>query len=210
MVIVKNFSKLSPNDCVLIPQLSKCLREELNTELTTQKLLCHPLVQEVAAKNKAVMHVICNQCVEKLVLAKGDVLFASATKPKHVFFNLGGDWEYIPQFADQAIELVKKSEWCAEALLWTQWTTQGQLQADLESTALVLVTEKVRGAFIENGILLPAIRRYAQAFLNMMNQQLTTTGMMPNDLQMKYTKQLDVPTLMNGQFGASPTNDGQQ
>eukprot|EP00929_Paragymnodinium_shiwhaense_P052232 TRINITY_DN26173_c0_g1_i2.p1 TRINITY_DN26173_c0_g1~~TRINITY_DN26173_c0_g1_i2.p1 ORF type:complete len:681 (-),score=171.11 TRINITY_DN26173_c0_g1_i2:361-2403(-) len=191
MVVVKTFHKLTPADCVLIPQLSKHLREELNTELTTQKLSVHPLFVEVGNKNKAVMHVICNLCIDKLVLAKGDVLFASGTIQKCVLFNLGGDWEYIPQFHHHEIEMVQKGGWCAEAVLWTVWTTQGQLQADVESQALMLQADKVRNAFVENGIIMPFVRRYAQSFLTQMNAELEIKGM-PNDMQMNFTLGVDI------------------
>merc|ERR1712107_124509 len=108
-----------------------------------------------------------------------------------VFFNMGGDWEYIPQFYQHEIEKVQKGGWCAEAVLWTVWTTQGQLQAFVESQALMLQADKVRKSFVDNGIIMPFVWRYAEAFLLQMNAELESKGM-PSDVQMKFAQAVDM------------------
>jgi hypothetical protein len=200
LVITKHFTVLTSKDVVLIPALSKHLREELQTELLSQKLRVHPFLEYVARKNKAVNHAICNTVIDRHMFARGDVLFSTSQNAKCMYFITNGAVEYIAHSknhvgAHGGNDIVSSPSWICEATLWTKWTTQGQLQGDIETQALSVDAAKFRAALLSTGLIMAFVRRYALAFLGAMNRYSLEKGHPPSDLQECFLQEIDFQAL---------------
>jgi hypothetical protein len=193
MVVVPKFHKMSVADVVLLPQLSTHLREELHTELASQNLHLHPFFQELI-RNKAVMTKVCTTAVTNLEFARGDVVFNAGQLGNHMYVVTDGVLEYIPHSKHYEIQSCKVGSFICEAVLWTQWTQQGQLQASVECSCMTMHSERFRKVLSGNALVMAFARRYAFAFLEGMNKDLKEKGM-PCDLQQNITFSVDVKVL---------------
>jgi hypothetical protein len=195
MVLIRNFAEINVKDVVLVPSLSKALRQEMQTELHSQKLNVHPFFAEIIRSNKGVTHLLCNDTIETMVCAREDVLFGASTTAHNFVLILSGSMAYIPHSSDhEPLTLVHPGSWCCEAVLWTRWVTQGHMHAHIESGLFMIDDSKFRKAVVVNGLVMPFVRRYGATFLRNMNRQLREKGM-PSDLQMHFAMEVPIKEL---------------
>lgn len=181
LVIIPNYRKLTMNDVILLPKLSPHLRAQLTTELVSQKLIVHPLMRTLQSMNRAVMHGICNSASESLSLARSDVAFSEGQVAESMVIVTAGVLDYIPMEEESHEEKVEPGHWCCEAVLWTKWVHQGQLQASVESTVVRIHGATFRGILKNYGFVLKFCRQYGSTFCARLNDALRKKGH-PSDL----------------------------
>jgi len=150
-------------------------------ELVSQHLVAHPFLKKLAVMNHAVMHGVCNQATEALSMARSDVAFSAGEMAKVMVVVTSGILDYIPMTEDGDERKVEPLHWCCEAVLWTKWTHQGQLQASIESTAMIIKAAAFRTVMQQNGFVLAFVRKYASSFCQRLTALLHAEGM-PSDL----------------------------
>lgn len=200
LVIIPNFHKLSQADVVLLPKLSSHLREQLHTELVAQHLVVHPFFKKLLDLNQAVMSHVCNQTLENLSFARGDVAFSGGVIAKSMFFVVNGMLDYIPLQKNPQDFKVPSQHWCCEAVLWTKWTHQGQLQASIESTAMSIHGAKFRSCITENGFVMSFVRTYGLSFCQGLSRVWEQEGILTNDLHMEVASEVDLGSLKANNF----------
>jgi len=198
LVIIPNYHKLTMQDVVLLPKLSAHLRAQLNTELMGQHLVVHPFFKKLAEINQAVMNHICNHAIENMSYARGDVAFTAGVMAKSMLLVTSGVLDYIP-IKDKEEHHVPKKMWCCEAVLWTKWTHQGQLQASIESTAIQINAAKFRAGLQENGFVMNYVRTYGLAFCDNLSRLWDQAGM-PTDLHDQAALDIDISQFKQGNF----------
>lgn len=201
-VVVPKFQEMSASDVILLPQLSSHLRDELATELAAQNLHLHPFFQELI-KNKAVMTKVCTEAVKNLDFARGDVVFNAGQVGHTMYVVAEGVLEYIPHMKHHVMEEIPEGGVISEAALWTNWTLQGQLQASVECTCMLVDAAHFRRIIAGNTLVMAFARRYAFAFLDGMNQELRTKGM-PCDLQQKFTMAVNLKSCVRHSVSPDP------
>lgn len=180
MVLIPKFSRMTEKDVVLLPQLTAHLRGELQVELHTKKVCVHPFFEKLR-KNKAVMNNMCNSAIQTLPIAFGDVVFVSGRLSTHMYIMIDGACDYIPHDRRHPETRVGKNSWISEAVLWTEWVTQGQMQGFVESTATGVDSAKFRTVLRNNPLQMNVARAYATAFLDVLNQLWVRQGFVPSD-----------------------------
>jgi len=193
LVIVPNYHKLSIVDVILIPKLSVHLRSQLNNELVSHVLCIHPFFGHLRKYHDAVMNVVSNNCIDNLSLARGDVVFGSGQVARYLLLVSDGVLDYIPVVTDTE-EHVVKGRWVAEAVLWTKWVHQGQMQASIEARAMLVDSAKLRGELIKNGLVMGFVRKYGSAFVERLNQMAEATGGQPSDLHDNISADIPIGT----------------
>lgn len=187
LVIVPQFHKLNVPDVALLPKLSAHLRAQLNNELVSQTLCIHPFFGHLRKHHDAAMNGVSNQCIENFPLARGDVAFGSGLVASKMYLVSDGELEYIPIGANvndpENVLLVVKGRWVSEAVLWTQWVHQGQMQASIESRAMLVDSAKLRSELVKLGLVMGFVRKYGAAFISRLNFMAQEAGGMPSDLQ---------------------------
>lgn len=204
LVLIPQYHHMSQKDVIILPQLSIHLREELRTELESQKLIIHPFFQELE-KNKAAMAKICNTALGNISVARGDVVFGAAEKAKFMYIVTSGQLDYIPHSKSHKQETLEKGRFLCEAALWTSWVTQGQLQGDTEATAVHVDGTKFRTTLASNAMHMQYARRYAKGFLDRLNAAWQSQGL-PSDLQESFATDANAEAhaAMKGKGSAVP------
>jgi hypothetical protein len=201
MVLIPKFHKMSAKDVVLLPLLSLDLREELQTELTSKQLRMHPFFAELENKsknnwNKTVMKRLCNNCIDMTPLARGDLVFSSGEVAHDMVLCMTNTLLYTPYLKSRAVVEVETGDWISEACLWMDWHRQGQLQANQEANILTLHSEKFQKVVAFHGLVQAFAKRYADAFLTLMNQKAANSnGEIPSDLQDDIGAQINIHKL---------------
>jgi hypothetical protein len=186
LVVVPAQQKLNTPDVVLIPRLSPYIRAQLTTEIFSQSLGVHPFFARLISGNHSVMDHICTQCVEVTALACGDVAFVGGQVAHFMYLITGGVLDYIPISDQHGWAKVEKGQWISEAVFWTRWMHQGQMQASVESKAMTIDGAKLRDILQKNGLVMDFVREYGYAFCGNMNRYLRTQGM-PSDMQQEFS-----------------------
>jgi hypothetical protein len=200
LVIIPNFHKLTMADVVLLPKLSSHLREQLNTELTSQHLVVHPFFKQLQGMNRAVMSHVCNQALDQLSFARGDVAFSGGVIARCMLLVTSGVLDYIPLHPQCHEERkVSAKHWACEAVLWTKWTHQGQLQASIESTAMAINGVKFRTVITENGFVMSFVRTYGLRFCEGLSELWGDDGK-PSDLHEHVAMDLDLSQFKANNF----------
>jgi len=200
LVVIPNYSKLSQGDVTLINKLSLNLRQNLNTELFSQHVRLHPFFLKLQEVGHSAMVSVCNEACEMLSFARGDVVFYGGMKANRMFFCTGGALDYIPIHSHLYDELrVPKGHWCSEAVLWTKWTHQGQLQASIESGAVGVNGSKFRAALCPHGFVMGFVRAYGRAFCAALSNLWEHVDM-PSDLHEKVAIGLDLSEMKTASF----------
>lgn len=181
-VVLPAEHRLSSKDCVLITKLSPGLRHELQAEITANIFRTHPLFGHIQNQNRSVSTHACWRAVEEVPLASGDVAFVGGQKAQCMFMVTFGYLDYIPSSSKHGEASVCNGEWSSEAVIWTKWVHQGQLQASVESKTATVDGAKFRKVLIENALVLDFARQYGNAFCNGLNEILKERGM-PSDLE---------------------------
>jgi len=164
LVLIPNYHKLAVTDIVLLPKLSLHLRSQVTAELVSKTLVLHPFFNKCFTLSEAVMLHICNHAIEKLSLARGDVAFIGGSVAQLMFFVTSGCLDYIPLHKHVEEMKVPEQHWCCEAVLWTKWTHQGQLQSSIESTAIGIHGAKFRKGMQDHALIMPFVRVYGKMF----------------------------------------------
>jgi hypothetical protein len=186
-VVVPAEHKLCMGDCILIHKLSPNLRAQLHAEISAHVLHHHPFFHYLNKGNKSVMTRVCFVSLEETPMALGDVAFVGGEKGRSMFVVTFGYLEYIPVVDPEKEVTVGTNEWSSEAVFWTKWVHQGQLQTSVESKCITVDAKKFRKALVENALVLDFARDYGVAFCNALNSHLRERGM-PSDLQSQFTE----------------------
>jgi len=194
LVIVPNFHKLSTNDVVLLPKLSAHLRAQLKKELVSQVLCIHPFFDNLRIHHEGVMNSISNGCISDMSLARGDVAFVSGQVAHSMLLVSDGCLDFIAVSAtrEEAPQQVEKGRWVCEAVLWTKWIHQGQLQASIESTAMLVHGMKVCAELLKNGPAMGFVRKYGQEFVKRLNALAEDVGDVPTDIHDHISKEINI------------------
>jgi hypothetical protein len=200
-VLVPAQHRLTIPDIALIPKLSAHLRLQLNNEMNSQSLGIHPFFRHLMDGNQAVMDRVCSECVQIISYARGDVAFVAGSEARHMFLVVDGYLDYIPIRTELVEERVDKRQWVSEASFWTQWTHQGQLQASIESKAMVVDGAKLRDVCLKNVLVMAFVKRYGIEFCMRMNKVLLENGM-PTDIQWQFA--LDIQTSLLPKASSMP------
>lgn len=196
MVVVPKFQKMTVKDVVLLPMLSKHLQDELATEIASQSLHLHPFFKELV-KNKAVMTKVCTSAIANVDFARGDVVFNAGQVGHTMYVVAAGVLEYIPHMKHHPPhETLYPGSVVSEAVLWTHWTQQGQLQVSVECSCMLIDAKKFRSMIAGNALVMAFARRYAFGFLDGMNKELRDKGM-PSDLQKDCSLGVDIAYCMS-------------
>lgn len=176
--------------------LSEQLHNELKCAVSMPSLCVHPLMRHIHKNWLITTHRLSDAAISKKHLACGDNLFFSCEVATQMYFVSAGQLQYmkaspqadLPQpdlsrlsTTSRITELtapantfiasayVSEEDWISEAVLWTQWTHAGDMQAVTESTLITL-----DGAHFGEVICmqLPCwefARTYAQKFVSLLN-----------------------------------------
>jgi len=193
LVIIPNYHKLALSDVVLLPKLSAHLRAQVTAELVSKTLSVHPFFDKLFTMSEAIMLSICNFSIERVSLARGDVAFIGGSVAQFMFFVTGGCLDYIPLHKHVGEMRVEKGHWCCEAVLWTHWTHQGQLQASIESTAIGIHGGKFRKGMQDHGLIMPFVRSYGMKFCRGLSQECADNNH-PTDLHEQVALDVDMST----------------
>lgn len=197
LVIVPNFHKLNTADVVLLPKLSAHLRSQLNKELVSQILCIHPFFVQIRTAHDAVMNTVSNSCIENMSLARGDVAFGSGQIARFMLLVSSGILDFIALGHQDNPEQVNKGRWVAEAVLWTKWIHQGQMQASIESTAMLVDSQKLRAELVKNGPVMGFVRKYGAEFIHRLNLMAEVAGGVPGDTHDNIAKDIDIGATTN-------------
>lgn len=194
LVMIPNFYKLHQADVVLLPKLSEHLRAELNKELVSQILCIHPFFENMRTSHDGVMNSISNNCISSMTLASGDVAFGSGQEAHSMLLVSEGILDFIAVSADkdEAPEQVEKGCWVSEAVLWTKWIHQGQMQASVESTSMLVNSAKLRAELLRNGPVMAFVRKYGQEFVKRLNAMAGAVGGVPSDIHNHIAKEISI------------------
>lgn len=195
LVIVPNFHKLHTEDVILLPKLSAHLRAQLNKELVSQILCVHPFFENLKNKHDGVFNSIANDgSLDHMSLARGDVAFGSGQEAHSLLLVSDGILDYIAVSGNKedAPQQVAKGDWVSEAVLWTKWIHQGQCQASVESTAMLVNSARLQKELLENGPVMGFVRKYGQEFIKRLNTLAETTGSMPTDIHSHLGKDINI------------------
>jgi len=183
LVIVPNFHKLNPGEVVLLPKLSAHLRGQLNQELVMHDLKIHPFFEYLNGNHDSVMSRVCNNCITNMSFARGDVAFGSGQVATSMLIVKDGIMDFIAMLGPTHPEPIEKGHWVSEAVLWTKWIHQGQLQASIESTAVLVDSAKLKNELIKNGPVMGFVRTYAHDFIRRLNAMAESCpNGMPTDI----------------------------
>lgn len=126
----------------LLKVLSQPLRVELAYEVHGPVLQWHPFFRLYNRMSPAGLRQVCHAAVQRLFLAKDDVLFHDGEMPAQprMFFLLTGELQYKRR--GKSIEFVEAGEWISEPVLWTlSWVHHGSMSASTECNLLCLIAE---------------------------------------------------------------------
>jgi hypothetical protein len=193
-VLVPAQQRLNTSDLALIPKLSPHLRLQLNNEMNSQSLGIHPFFRHLMDGNQSVMDSVCSQCIEQMSFARGDVAFVAGQVARFMLLVIDGYLDYIPISKMYSEECVDKGTWVSEACFWTKWMHQGQLQASIESKAMMVDGAKLRDVLLHNGLVMAFAQQYGMEFCMNMSKALWETGM-PTDLQVKFAIDIKIAAL---------------
>jgi len=212
MVLIPKYHNMGPKDVVILPQLSIDLREELHPELSTKKIRVHPFFAELelqakAAWNRCLMKQMCTSSLEATSHGRGDIIFSPGQKATAMYIVTGGQLEYLPYVDKLDVVQIEKGDWVAEAVLWTEWTHQGQLQAGIEANAMKILAGPLRACLTANGLGTGFAKLYAKEFCKRMNEKVQD-DILPSDYQTDITRAINVHKCAHHEFQRAMTRRG--
>jgi hypothetical protein len=169
-VIVPNFHKLSYAEVSLIPKLSAHLRSQLNSELVAASIVQHPFFGQLRRYHDSVMISVADLAIAHIPLARGDVVYTAGQVGTAIHLVADGMLDYLPVNSEDDLVSVTKGFWTSEASLWTKWVHQGQLQASVESRALLIDSAGLRKIMLNNGFVMTFAKNYASQFVAKLNE----------------------------------------
>jgi hypothetical protein len=180
-VLIPAQARLNFEDIALVHKLSPHLRLELATEIHAKCLCLHPLLRYMSQEGRSVMLSICSHAVQDWPLARGDIAFVGGSIAHSMFIVSSGLLEYIPVVKSIGDQEVRIGMFVSEAVLWTEWEHQGQLQASVEGKASVVEGAKFREIVLQSTVLIGVVRSYGTAFCKRLSESCREQGM-PTDL----------------------------
>jgi len=165
---------LRPDVVDLLGVVSDQLRLEMNFEMYSELIRCHPFFNQCIVFCPQAARRICHQAISTLLLDADDVVFSKGEAPAEpkMYFIFKGTFEYTALSGVKTV--LGEKQWIAEPVLWVEWVHRGQLKAVSTSKVAKLDSKKFVDIMERFKEVLPAgisPKVYANEFCQYLNDQ---------------------------------------
>jgi len=166
----KQSKLLQRKSITVLQHLSVALQGELTHALNSPFLTGHPFFDHLDTNMSVVMHRLCHLCLKLQSHAEREVIFSAGEKAIQMYFVKGGGMmQYSLVDGAKLDPSPTKGDWLGEAVLWTEWRHQGELQS-INTNELIVVDPN---SFLEVMRAHPRpwfyAKRYAIKFVKLLN-----------------------------------------
>jgi len=183
-------------DVAAVLLLPTSLQQKLKNELSS-KHLQHPLFRSWYIIDPDGIPALCNEAVDSVSLAAGDVLFWSHTEAEHAYYVIEGSLSYSIADHDEPQESDVGAFLC-EAALWAKWTHVGEAIANGGSECMTINAVSFGKIVTRQRLFAYLAIEYGKLFYSKLVELKTTAGRSdrPTDIQVPFTS-LDIilPTM---------------
>jgi len=144
--------RLLEQNVKILGMLSSSLRQELNTAMHEARISWHPLCILLGKLAPQVIVTICNSCVGRLMIVRGNTCFRNGEKANVMYIITNGELFYALEvdMAGKDPEEVVRGMWACEHPLWCEWTTLGSMVAKTNADLVTIDAEKFSSAVHSN------------------------------------------------------------
>eukprot|EP00929_Paragymnodinium_shiwhaense_P004414 TRINITY_DN10532_c0_g1_i3.p1 TRINITY_DN10532_c0_g1~~TRINITY_DN10532_c0_g1_i3.p1 ORF type:complete len:779 (-),score=148.37 TRINITY_DN10532_c0_g1_i3:109-2445(-) len=109
--------------------LPESLKRRLHWEVYSPIVKVHPLCFHYVEFCESFFLEICAEALTEKSLSTSQELFNAGAQASTMYFIIDGFLEYFHGKSDVETAVVKKEQWCCEAVLWVEWLHQGRIAA---------------------------------------------------------------------------------
>jgi len=151
----------------MLALLPVALNNEVHYEMYHKSLKVHPLFAFLCDHSVGLMHKICTNSLQELMLDVAELLFSPGQECPAMYFVNSGEMAYFLGEEDR-ITIGAKSSFC-EAVLWTPWIHQGRMFAQTETAIVALGAKSFHDEAKRFGADMEILQTYAKKFVENMN-----------------------------------------
>lgn len=165
---VHSASTVEPSKVKLLANVSGQLQLELASEMSAPLLQSHRFFNQLRDTVPTVMFRICHLAIKQFTYASQDIVFQSDEEALFMYFVKSGAFDYK---VDQR-NLDNKIQhpcWAGEAVLWTNWTHRGLLEASIPSEMVAVNPDEFSKVMRMHSKTWKLGRAYGREFVTFMN-----------------------------------------
>mmetsp|Transcript_137111 Transcript_137111/g.250047 ORF Transcript_137111/g.250047 Transcript_137111/m.250047 type:complete len:708 (+) Transcript_137111:184-2307(+) len=191
--------QVSVNSIKIMGLLSEQLRENLECAVNMPYVKQHPLFEHLDFYAKLSMTRLAATGMTRTMYADGDTLFFENDSAKYMMFISAGELEYTRKSGPGGVTATETLvQGCiAEAIVWTEWTHVGELNAKSECEVIKLDPTMFASVMRTSPALYSQMSFYAEVFLAWLN---STTPEDLSDIVMHDDSETNVDKLVD-RFG---------
>jgi len=185
----------------LMSMLPKTFVMEVTLEVYGKSLTPHPLF--AALGQRTCLASVCSSCLSEVVLELNETLFSPGDQAHCMYFVSEGRLTHHVLIANPnypvhlaggkvETEILTESKWFGEAVLWTPWIWQGNMNSSTPSLLCAVSSKSFRDVLVTQRGMYAILKNYAREFILRMNERsgfLTDTD--EDDLNLSDVLQVD-------------------
>jgi len=158
-------------DVTVLASLPENLLERLHVEVFLPILEVHSLISLIMESELNVVHMICHQAMSEKALWPGEEVFRVGFRCTRMHFSTSGSGRYMCCVEGSPGEVAVGKQWFCEPCLWVKWEHRGNMIATSILEVALLDTDQFQSV-MSTGMLLPAVQRYANMYVNYMEREM--------------------------------------